>query len=102
MLQTLLLNAAAGTTPGAAVGPLVTPFIDGEGAIFAWGGAGLTGAGVVKLQGSADNTTWTDVFTGPASQSFGFANVQCQKYMRAVSSTAFSAGTLSAYLLPIT
>lgn len=102
MLQTLLLNAAVGTTPGSTVGPLPSPFLDGEQATFVWGGSGLTGAGVVKLQGSVDSSTWTDIFVAPASQAFGMANVTCQKYMRAVSSTAFSAGTLSAYLLGTT
>jgi len=90
---------AAGTT----VELGVSPFLEGEQATLQITfSPDAAGAGVVKVQGSPDGTTWTDTFilTGIAP---GTANrVYCSKYMRLGVTTAGSAGTVSAYLVGIT
>lgn len=77
-----------------------TPFLDSENCTAHINySTDAAGTGVVKIQGSDDGTTWTDLFTSPASPAPDIeADVICSKYMRANVSTTGSAGTVSVYL----
>lgn len=77
-----------------------TPFLDSENCTahinFSTDAAGT---GVVKIQGSDDGSTWSDIYTtaaGPAPDIE--VDIICRKYMRANVTTAGSAGTVSVYL----
>lgn len=81
-----------------------TPFLDSENTtVHINFSTDAAGTGVVKIQGSDDGTTWTDLYTSPASPAPDIeADVICSKYMRANVSTAGSAGTVSVYLDGVT
>ncbi len=106
MATKTLLNAvsAAAAAPGAAQLLNTSPFLDGEncrGVIALSPNA--AGAVVVKIQGSPDNTTWTDLLTltGVTVPNLE-AEVICAKYMRGNVTGAGTAGTASVYLQGIT
>lgn len=105
MLKVLATKASGtATTAGASVTCGETPFGDGEDATLDIRfSADTAGAGVIKLQGSDDGTTWTDIYTSPATPFPGLCvNVKCANFMRINPSTVFSAGTFSAYLHGVT
>lgn len=77
-----------------------TPFLDSENTTLHINfSTDAAGTGVVKVQGSDDGTTWTDLYTSAASPAPDIeADIICSKYMRANVTTAGSAGTVSVYL----
>jgi len=104
-LPLLTKSSATSATPGATVTAGNSPFLPGEEALasirFSPDIAGT--GGIVKIQTSPDQTTWTDAFTGAAGvQPDVLATVVCDKYMRAVVSTVYTAGSVSVGLIGIT
>lgn len=76
-----------------------TPFAPGFNVIARVKFKSATGTPVVKIQGSADNSNWTDLAatSGILADDFPF-EIVCMKYMRANCTTAGSAGDYAAYL----
>ena len=106
MATKTLLNAvsAAAAAAGTALLLDVSPFLDGEncrGRIVL--SADAAGSVVVKIQGSDDNSTWTDLLThtGVGTPSTE-ADIICKKYMRGNVTGAGSAGKASVYLEGLT
>lgn len=106
MLKNLMTKGdATSTTPATGVLCGISPFLAGE-QCFAhinYSTAVAGNGGIVKIQSSPDNTTWTDAYV--AATGLGpdiIATVTCDKYMRAVVSTVYTAGTVSVYLVGLT
>lgn len=83
----------------AAVEPTQTPFIAGREAIAVVSVDGVTGAPSIKVQGSDDGVTWSDLVTVAAQGPAVLAKVTVQAQMRLNVATAATAGKVSAYLL---
>ena len=92
-------TAADATAAQTAVTCDETPFAPGFNVLARVIFKGATGAPVVKIQGSEDGTTWSDLAatSGILADSFVF-EVTCMKYMRANCTTAGGAGDYAAYL----
>lgn len=93
--QAIALTAAAAQ---AAVQPATTPFVPGRKATLVFDTDGLVGA-TVKVQGSDDGVTYTDIAAISAQDPVLVEDVTVQAYMRLNVTVAGSAGTASAYLL---
>lgn len=106
MATKTLLNAvsAAAAAAGTTQTLDVSPFLDGQNARARIAlSADAAGSVVVKIQGSDDGTTWTDLLTHtgvgiPSTE----AEVTCKKYMRGNVTGAGSAGKASAFLEGLT
>lgn len=106
MATKTLLSAvsAAAAAAGSTVTLGVSPFLDGQNArariVLS---ADAAGSVVVKVQGSDDGTTWSDLLThtGVGTPSTE-AEVTCKKYMRGNVTGAGSAGEVSVYLEGLT
>lgn len=92
-------TAADATAAQTAVDCDETPFAPGFNVIARVVFKGATGTPVVKIQGSEDGTTWSDLAatSGVLADVFPF-EVTCYRYMRANCTTAGSAGDYAAYL----
>lgn len=106
MATKTLLSAVSAASAAAGTAQLlnVSPFLDGQncrGVIALSPDA--AGSVVVKIQGSPDNSTWTDLLTltGVANPHLE-AEVTCAKYMRGNVTGAGSAGKASVYLQGLT
>lgn len=101
-----LLNAVSAASAAAGTAQTMgdTPFLDGQNcrARIALS-ADAAGSVVVKIQGSDDNSTWTDLLTHtgvgiPSTE----AEITCKKYMRGNVTGAGSTGKASAFLEGLT
>lgn len=96
--------SAAAAAAGTALTLDVSPFLDGQNVrariVLS---ADAAGSVVVKVQGSSDNSTWTDLLThtGVGTPSTE-GEVTCMKYMRGNVTGAGSAGKASVYLEGLT
>ena len=89
--------AATGTVAQAAVDAKATPFLEGRDIVARLDLSGVTGTPTIKIQGSSDGTTWSDLVTHSVLYSKEY-NIKCNRYMRVNQTAAGSAGTYSAYL----
>ncbi|HVC17701.1 MAG TPA: hypothetical protein VNE18_10410 [Rhodanobacter sp.] len=103
-MQALVLaqDVAFGAAAVAAVELTATPFYPGRQVVgvITLSSDTAGAAGVIKIQSSPDNATWTDQLVaaaGPHGDTIG--NVATDTYMRANQTVAYTAGKFSAYLL---
>ena len=99
-MKTLIIAegiVATGTVAQTAVGATATPFLAGRDTVCRVVPTGLTGTPTVKVQGSDDNATWTDLVTHTVLYEKQY-NIKCARYVRANQTVAGSAGTYSVYL----
>lgn len=77
-----------------------TPFAPGFNANVVISLTGATGTPTVKIQGSVDNSVWTDLVTVAAiTANLIFAEVTLSKYMRLFPTVVGTAGTVTAVLI---
>lgn len=100
-MKTLILGEgvnAAAVAAQTAVGAVATPFLDGRDVVCDLDLTGVTGTPTIKVQGSPDNVTWTDLVTHTVLYRKCY-NIKVSRYMRLNVTVAGSAGTASCYLL---
>lgn len=90
--------SAAAVAAQAAVDCDATPFLPGRKAILDLDLFGVTGSPVIKVQGSNDGSTWTDLVSHTALVR-SLYEVEVYAEMRANVTTAGTAGTFSATLI---
>ncbi len=101
-MKTLLLGAAvslAAAAAQAAVQPTTTPFLPGESGTIILDCDGGTGAFTVKVQGSDDGVTYTDLLVVSTQGPVSVQDVSMQAYMRLNVTAAGTAGIVSAYIV---
>lgn len=92
----VVLTSAVAQTAVAMTG---SPFSPGFNAVVTISLTGATGTPTVKVQGSADNVTFTDLVTVAAiTASTVMAEVTLMKYMRLFPTVVGTAGTVSAWI----
>lgn len=99
---TILGEAVSLTTAAAqtAVALDDTPFAPGFNGVVVFNLTGATGTPTVKVQGSADGTTWDDLLTVSAiTASLKLAEVTLYAQMRLNVTVVGTAGTVSAYII---
>ena len=95
--EAVALNAVAAQT---AVAMNATPFSPGFNGVVVFSMTGATGTPTVKVQGSADGTTWVDLLTVSAITAFlKLAEVTIYAQMRLNVTVVGTAGTVSAYVI---
>lgn len=102
MAKLLQLGAGVSLTAAAAQTAVLsddTPFSPGFNAVATISLTGATGTPTVKIQGSDDNSTFTDLMTVSAiTSNVVKAEVTIKKYMRLNVTAVGTAGTVSAWL----
>lgn len=95
--QGVSLTAAAAQT---AVQMNTTPFLNGRELGLMTSAAGATGTPTVKVQGSEDNSTWTDIATFALADitAARMQTITASRYMRLNVTAVGTAGTVNAYL----
>ena len=99
---TLAENVAFGVAAQPGVQLTTTPFYPGRScvAVVSLSPASTGAAGVIKVQSSPDNATWTDQLVCPVGLIPDLSRtIQTDTYMRANQTVAYTAGTYSVYLL---
>jgi hypothetical protein len=95
--EAVSLTAVAAQTAVALTG---TPFAPGFNGVIVYSMTGATGTPTVKVQGSADGTTWVDLLTVSAITAFlKLSEVTLYAQMRLNVTVVGTAGTVSAYIL---
>jgi hypothetical protein len=98
-MKTLILGEGVDATAVAAqtaVHPTATPFLGGRDVVCDVQLTGVTGAPTIKVQGSSDNSAWTDLISHTVLYSKKY-NIKAYPYMRLNVTVAGTAGTVSAY-----
>ena len=88
------LNAA-----GAGAAVRATPFVEGREAVAVVDVRGVGGTPTIRLQGSDDGTTWTDLVVHTGNPPAKMAQITIPKYLRYNVTAAGTAGTANVYLL---
>ncbi len=89
----------AATGAGAAVELNATPFVQGRGAVLMVDVRGVSGSPTLRVQGSDDGTTWTDLVVHTGNPPAKMAQVTIPKFLRYNVTAAGTAGTANVYLL---
>ena len=87
------------TGAGAAVQPNATPFVQGREAVAVVDVRGVAGSPIIRLQGSDDGTTWTDLVVHSGNPPAKMTQITLPKYLRYNVTAAGTTGTANVYLL---
>lgn len=99
MSKSLQIGSLSSVTTSTALELNTTPFIQGNNAKVAFSSPAADFAGSAKLQGSDDNSSWSDISGTTVTTGGGaYVAILLPKYIR-LNCTARSAGTIVATLL---
>lgn len=91
--------ALTGTGAGTAFNAAATPFLPSRECVAEIILTGATTTAEVKIQGSLDNSSWTDLLTANVASPVKKLTVTVYPYMRVNRTVVGGAGTGAAYLL---
>jgi hypothetical protein len=88
--------SAAAAAAQTAVQATATPFLSGRDVICHIEKTGVTGTPTIKVQGSDDGTTYTDLVSSTTLTNV-VSNIKCMRYNRVNVTVAGSAGTINVW-----